>query len=163
MKKLVIPLKIFSIFNSSKMLCIFFVLLIFLISCAKNFNKNFSEISIDNGKNLIKLNVEIADDNEKRMKGLMFREKLNDNEGMLFVFDNEQNQTFWMKNTLIPLDIIFIDKDFRIVGIKNAFPCKEDLCSLYKSLKPAKYVLEVNGNLTIKNEIEVGNRIILKS
>ena len=137
------------------------LLLIFLISCSKNINKNFSEISINNGKNFIKINVEIADDNEKRTKGLMFREKLNENEGMLFIFDNEETQTFWMKNTLIPLDIIFIDKNFRIVDIKNAVPCKEELCPLYKSSKPAEYVLEVNKNFTIKNGIKVGNNLII--
>ena len=162
MKKiLAVSLKIFSIFNSSKMLCIFFVLLIFLISCSKNINKNFSEILINNGKNLIKINIEIADDNEKRMKGLMFREKLNENEGMLFVFDDEQYQTFWMKNTLIPLDIIFIDKNLKIVDIKNAVPCKEEPCVIYKSEKAAEYVLEVNKNFTIKKGIKVGDNIII--
>ena len=128
-----------------KILVIF--LLIFLISCAKNFN----EILIENGNDLIKINVEIADDNEERMQGLMFRENLDENEGMFFIFENESYQTFWMKNTLIPLDIIFIDKNFEIIDIKNAVPCKEDPCQFYKSSKPAKYVLEVNSNFTIKN------------
>ena len=149
-------------------------LLIFLTGCAKNPDKNLKivsefdeltrirhEIIIDNGGKLIKVNVEIADDNEERTKGLMLREKLNENEGMLFVFENEGYQAFWMKNTLIPLDIIFIGKDLGIVDIKNAVPCKEENCALYKSSKPAKYVLEVNDHFTIKNNIKIGDKITL--
>ena len=136
------------------------LLLIFLIGCTKNIDKNFNGVYIDNGKNLIKINIEIADDNNKRIKGLMFREKLNESQGMLFVFENENYQTFWMKNTLIPLDMIFIGKDFKIVDIKYAVPCKEEPCALYKSSKPAKYVLEVNGNFTAKNNIKIGDDLI---
>ena len=141
-----------------KILVVF--LLIFLISCTKNFSKSLDIISIDNGKKLIKINVEIADEDEERMKGLMFKEKLNENDGMLFVFDNEEEQTFWMKNTLIPLDMIFINKNFTIVDIKYAVPCKEEPCALYKSALPAEYVLEVNGHYTVKNNINVGNKVI---
>ena len=136
-------------------------LLVFLISCTKNFNENFKEIVIDNGDGLIKINVEIADDNEERMQGLMFRENLDENEGMFFIFENESYQTFWMKNTLISIDIIFIDKNFEIIDIKSAVPCKEDPCKLYKSSKPAKYVLEVNSNFTIKNNVKLGDKITL--
>lgn len=146
--------------NLVKILTIF--LLIFLISCGKNPDKNFEVISIDNGKELIKINAEIADDEQEQMKGLMFREKLNGNEGMLFVFENEGYQTFWMKNTLIPLDMLFIDKNFEIVDIKNAVPCKEEPCALYKSSKPAKYVLEVNGNFTIRNNVKISDKMTLK-
>ena len=122
-------------------------------------DENYNKILIDNGAGLIKINVEIADDNEERIKGLMFREKLNENEGMFFIFEDESHQTFWMKNTLIPLDIIFIDKNFKIVDIKNAIPCKEEPCVLYKSSKPAKYVLEVNENFSTKNNISIGNKV----
>lgn len=141
-----------------KFLVIF--LLIFQANCAKNI-ENSSQIFIDNGKDLIKINVEVADDNNERGKGLMFRKKLNENDGMLFVFDDESYLTFWMKNTLIPLDLIFIDGNYGIVDIKNAVPCKEDPCVLYKSLKPAKYVLEVNTNFTAKNKIKVGDKVII--
>ena len=152
--------------------------MIFLVSCTKISNQNFNEIYIDNGKNLIKIKVEIADDNEERSKGLMLREKLDENSGMFFVhrkskifecaqkcksfltFEKEQEQIFWMKNTLIPLDIIFIDKNFKIIDIKNAVPCKENPCVLYKSSKPAMYVLEVNGNFTVRNDVKIGDKII---
>ena len=134
-------------------------LLIFLIGCTRNFN----EVYINNGKKLTKINVEIADDNEERMKGLMFRERLDENAGMLFIFDKEEYKTFWMKNTWIPLDIVFIDKNFKVVDIKNAVPCKKELCILYKSSQPAEYVLEVNSNFTIKNNINIGDKITIKN
>ncbi|MEK6983375.1 MAG: DUF192 domain-containing protein [Nanoarchaeota archaeon] len=135
-----------------------FFLLIFAISCAKN----LEEIEIDNGKKLIKVNAGIADDNEERATGLMFRERLDKNSGMLFIFEQESEQAFWMKNTFIALDIIFIDRNFTIVDIKNAVPCKVDPCVLYRSSKPAKYVLEVNENFTVEHEIMIGNKIITK-
>ena len=116
---------------------------------------------IKNGKSTIKVNVEIADDNQERAKGLMFREHLDTNNGMLFIFDNEDYKTFWMKNTLIPLDMIFIDKEYKIVEIKRAVPCEKDPCKLYPSSKPAKYVLEVNGNFTIGNNVKIGDKIIV--
>ena len=150
-------------------------LLFFLANCAKNTSQN--QVFIDttkskilcaenqgfscNGKNLIKINVEIADDNAEMEKGLMFREKLNENEGMLFVFGEEALHAFWMKNTLIPLDIIFIDENFDIIDIKHAVPCKAEPCELYKPSKPAKYVLEVNEGFAEKNSIGVGDKIIL--
>ena len=137
-----------------------FCLLVLLLSCAKIPNKNSNKISIDNGKKIIKLNVDIADDNQERQNGLMFRERLDEDSGMFFIFDEQDYQTFWMKNTLIPLDMIFIDKDFQIVDIKNAVPCKADPCALYKSSKPALYVLEANSNFTARNDIKVGDRII---
>lgn len=145
--------------NFVKNLAIF--LLIFLVSCAQNFDEKPSEIWIDNGKNLIKINVEIADDDDERAKGLMFREKLNENGGMLFVFEDEDHQTFWMKNTMIPLDMIFIGTDFIIVDVKNAKPCGEDPCKLYKSSKPAMHVLEVNSGFAAKNNIKIGDKIIV--
>ena len=139
---------------------LFVFLLIFLSNCAKRVDDS-KQIFIDNGKSTIKVNVEIADDNQERMNGLMFREHLNENSGMLFVFENEGQQIFWMKNTLIPLDMIFINKNFKIVDIKYAVPCDKNPCKLYESSNPAKYVLEVNGNFTNRNYIEVGNLIIL--
>ena len=136
-------------------------LLIFLIGCTKVINENYSKISIYNGKNLIDLNVEIADDNQEITKGLMFRGSLDETSGMFFIFENENYQIFWMKNTLIPLDLVYIDKNLKVVDIKYAVPCKEDPCTVYKSAKPAKYVLEVNGNFTAKKNIKPGDKIVL--
>ena len=107
--------------------------------------------------------VEIAKTSAERSKGLMNRESLNKNSGMFFIFDEEKEYSFWMKNTSIPLDIIWINKDMETVHIeKNVQPCKEDPCQKYAPNKPAQYVLELNAGQTDKNNIEVGNKLIFK-
>ena len=92
----------------------------------------------------------------------MFRESLKENSGMFFTFDNDATFNFWMKNTLIPLDIIFISKDYIIVDIIQAEPCVEDPCESYKTTEMSRYVLEVNKDFTTINSIEVGDRIIIE-
>lgn len=134
-------------------------LMIVIAGCARNIDKNPNEILIYNGNNSVRINAEIADDNNEIKKGLMFRKNLGEKEGMLFMFTNEEHQTFWMKNTLIPLDIIFIDKSLKIIDIKNAAPCKEEPCPLHKSSGPAMYALEVNGNFSVKNSIKIGDKV----
>jgi uncharacterized protein len=133
------------------------VFVIFLGSCSEK-----NTVFIDNGGGNVIVNVKIADDKEERSQGLRFREFLDDKNGMWFVFDDEDFHSFWMKNTLIPLDIIFISQDFEIVDIIYAEPCKTDQCESYKPEKIAKHVLEVNGNYTVKNDIEIGNKISIK-
>jgi len=92
-------------------------------------------------------------------QGLMFRKSLDDNKGMLFAFDSSSPKSFWMKNTLIPLDIIFIDENFVIKRIYHAIPCEDDPCPRYISGVPVQYVLELGGNLTIENNIKEGDVI----
>jgi len=107
--------------------------------------------------------VEIADEPEEWQRGLMFRKALRKNYGMLFVFENEQTKRFWMKNILIPLDIIFISSALRIVDIKeNVQPCKIEPCPTYTSKTPVKYVLELNGGFALENNISVGSVIEIK-
>ena len=138
-----------------KFLVIF--LLVFLAGCGQNSD----HVLINNGIKDIIINVQIADDNEERVQGLMFIEKLDENEGMLFIFEKEDYQAFWMKNTLIPLDIIFINDELQIVDIKNAVPCKQDPCDIYTSKQPAKYVLELNKGFAMKNSINEGDKITI--
>ena len=88
--------------------------------------------------------VEIADTEEERRKGLMFREALCEECGMLFVFDQPQKYGFWMKNVKIPLDIVYIDKECTIVDLISAEPCESDDCDIYYPVKKALFVLEVN-------------------
>ena len=88
--------------------------------------------------------VEIADNAQSRALGLMFREHLDEDKGMLFIFDDEAERYFWMKNTKMPLGMIFMDKDGIILNIVTAEPCKEDPCQSYASEDKAKYVLEIN-------------------
>jgi uncharacterized protein len=108
-------------------------------------------------------NVEIADTFSKKRIGLMNRSSLPKDNGMFFVFEAEVEQNFWMKNTLIPLDMIFIDRNYNIVNIvKMAQPCKEDPCGTYSSEMPAKYVLEINGGLSDELNLKAGDKIILE-
>ena len=133
------------------------VILIFLLLVLNGCNYKY--VVIDNGEEKIRVDVEVADNDEERMQGLMFRESLGENSGMLFVFDNKAKYAFWMKNTLIPLDVIFIDENFNIADIIYAAPCKEDPCERYIPKTESLYVLEVNGNFTAKNEISIGDKV----
>ena len=99
------------------------------------------ELIDSEGTVITKVAIEIAQGDSARARGLMDRTSLPNRGGMLFFDNEERDQTFWMKNTLIPLDIIFIDADSQIVNIvKNTRPLSEDRVS---STAPAQYVLEV--------------------
>ena len=106
--------------------------------------------------------VEIADEESERTRGLMFRTSLDENKGMLFVFDKSENYPFWMKNTLIPLNIIWIGENFKIVYIANAVPCREEPCEIYNPQKNAKYVVEVNEGFVEENGVEVGDEVEIR-
>ncbi len=104
------------------------------------------------------ITVEIADEQAEQAKGLMYRKYLPEDHGMLFVFNETKPLTFWMKNTLIPLDLIFIAND-TVVSIKRNFqPCKQELCENYISV-PADKVLEANAGFAEKNKIIIGTKI----
>lgn len=81
---------------------------------------------------------------------------------MLVLFPNEAPRSFWMKNTLLPLDIIYIGGDRRIVKISQAAPCRADPCAGYPSLHPAQYVLEINGGLSEELGIRAGDRVTIE-
>jgi uncharacterized protein len=105
--------------------------------------------------------VEVPDDSEESMRGLMFRIHLPWNAGMLFPYSNEEPRTFWMKNTLIPLDMIFVDSSSKIVEIKeNVPPCEQEECPTYPSVQPAQYVLEVNAGFVQEKGVKVGDRLV---
>ena len=110
------------------------------------------------------IDVEIADSKEERVRGLMFREKLEKDKGMLFVFEQEDIHPFWMENTRIPLDMIWISKDKEIVFIsKNVQPCADDgICPTITPDEDALYVLEINAGAADKIGIKVGDRIDFK-
>jgi uncharacterized protein len=105
----------------------------------------------------VKVGVEIADDASERARGLMHRTALAEDHGMLFVFPSEDKLSFWMKDTLIPLSIAFIDSEGRIVDLQNMKPLDEDPPS-YVSAKPALYALEVNRGFFEERGVEVGDR-----
>ncbi len=105
-----------------------------------------------------KIDIEIADNDRERELGLMYRKSMDDVKGMLFIFDVEEPQSFWMKNTIIPLDIIYVNSAMEIVKIhKNTTPFSE---SSIPSGKPATYVVEVAGGFTDRYGIAEGDKIL---
>jgi len=111
----------------------------------------------DRSDTLARIDIEVADNNRLRARGLMYRRSLPENAGMLFIHNEEEIQSFWMKNTYIPLDMIFVNADKEIVTIHvNTAPLKE---WNYASTKPALYVVEVNAGFTNRHGIGTGDKI----
>lgn len=114
-------------------------------------------VVLTKGEKEVALRVEIADTPAKRELGLQYRRELGDEQGMLFLFPVEGRQSFWMKNTPLPLDIIFIGSDLKIVGIiHQAVPFSTASLSVSA---PSQFVLEVKGGLSRRSGIDVGNAV----
>lgn len=104
--------------------------------------------------------VELAKTKISQAKGLMFARELAWDRGMLFVFKEEAPRSFWMKNTLIPLDVIFLNRNKEVVAIeKNAQPCRGDSCGSIRPQEPSKYVLELNADIADKINLKIGDRL----
>ena len=102
--------------------------------------------------------VETAVTTQEREIGLMNREYLASDSGMLFIFEKEDIYNFWMKNTLISLDIIWIDRNNKVIFIKeNAEPCKVEKCELFGPNEKALYVLEINKGLAKEIKLKTGD------
>ncbi len=109
------------------------------------------DVRIDNGPTV---HAEVVSTPGARQLGLMYRKELAENAGMLFVFPEEKPLTFWMKNTYVPLDIIFLDRDLRVVSVaENAVPMTE---TPRPSNKPAQYALEVRAGSAVKWHLTAG-------
>lgn len=116
------------------------------------------------GEEIGPLELETAVTPEERARGLMFREELGEYKGMIFIYDEAEERSFWMKNTYIPLDMIFLTAERTVKTVKKADPepntSDEDLTS-YPSEGPAKYVIEVNQNFSENNNIKEGTEVKL--
>ena len=134
---------------------IYLILNFFLISFY-TFSNEKIDVSIYN-KN-ITFNVEVAKTIEERRTGLMYRKKLLNNEGMLFVFPREKIIQLWMKNTYIPLDVIFISENKVIVDIKKNMEKLSE--TIVKSKVKSRYALEFNAGLINKLNIEIGDKVL---
>ncbi len=142
--------------NKMKILIIFglllMVLIFFIISSQKKSDNTvcFEDSCID---------VELATTPNERIMGLMNRTNLPENMGMLFIFDEKDIYKLWMKNTLIPLDMIWLDENGKIIYIeKKVQPCYEPTCSAFFPESSSKYALEVNGGYTERHKINVGDK-----
>jgi len=130
----------------------FFFITILLVSTKATASE--SRLSI---ANKLSLNIKIADNDSARMKGLMFVKNLPENEGMLFIMEDEAQVNMWMKNTYIPLDMIFINSNKEIVSMaENTKPLSTEIIS---SKNKVKYVLEINGGLAKKSGLKIGDKI----
>jgi uncharacterized membrane protein (UPF0127 family) len=144
-------------------LSVFFILKEFIIESKTEmteytFTKEGELVFTDStGAMKAKIDIEIADDEYQRELGLMNRKSMLENQGMLFIFPFERVQSFWMRNTFIPLDIIFVDAKKTIVTIHKNTQILSD--QSYPSSKPAKYVVEVLAGFTDKYNIQVDDKI----
>jgi uncharacterized protein len=110
----------------------------------------------------VELSVEVADDNEERARGLMFRTSLAEDAGMVFLYTEPTEGSFWMKNTLIPLSIAFFDAQGSILRILDMAPCREDPCPLYTPGVAFTGALEVNRGAFERLGVREGDRIELR-
>jgi uncharacterized membrane protein (UPF0127 family) len=106
--------------------------------------------------------VEVADDDDERARGLMFRDAMAGDHGMLFIHEDEEPQSYWMKNTKIPLDILYFDRERKLVSAQFGVPpCSAgDLCPPYPSSGNALYVLELNAGVAQALGAKTGDALV---
>jgi len=129
------------------------LLFLFIAACSHTPRISFEHASFS---------LELAKTDAQKEQGLMYRESMPSDAGMLFFFDTTEPRTFWMKNTKIPLDMISLDENLTVTGIAdNVPPCVSDPCAIYP-LAPGRYVLEINGGAANSSEIRSGSKAVLR-
>lgn len=134
---------------------IFILIILFFIGYKNNIENNINKICFKENC----FNLEIAEDDLERAKGLMFRKDLCNDCGMLFIFEKEGNYKFWMENTLIPLNIIWMNKNLEVIFIEESIPCIEEKCKLYGPEKNSSYVLEINKGKANEIGLKIGDQM----
>ena len=119
-----------------------------------------ASLKIETKSGPVLLSAEVADTDPERERGLMFRRSLPDNHGMIFLFDGEREITMWMKNTYIPLDMVFIGNDWRVVHI--AYDAEPFSTAIISSMRPASRVLEIAAGQAQKLKLGVGDIVSLE-
>ncbi|WP_347358368.1 DUF192 domain-containing protein [Bdellovibrio sp.] len=134
--------------------------LFFVLIMPSAFAKDFAKKKISlGGKTFV---VEIAETPDQHERGLMFRTKMGEDEGMLFIFKNTETRFFWMKNTLIDLSIGYFDSGMKLIDVKEMKSGKgvpDTALPSYASAQPAKYALEMNAGWFDKNKIKLGSKL----
>jgi uncharacterized protein len=128
-------------------------------SPASSVSFGYAKVLIDTDQGSVIVDARKAETPEQRSQGLMFRESLGEDEGMVFLFFEEVTSAFHMKNTLIPLSIAFFDKEGTIVQIFDMEPCEEDPCPVYQPDFPYEGALEVSQGAFERWGVEVGDRV----
>lgn len=129
--------------------------LLALAGCATSASRHWVELDGT------RYQVELAQTDETRARGLMFRDSMPDDHGMLFIHDREEQQAYWMKNTKIGLDILYFDNARRLVSQqRDVPPCSAgNMCPPYPSSGPARYVLELNAGQAEKIHLKDGTEL----
>lgn len=141
--------------KDSQKIMVFGLFLLLLINLSF-WEVKFIKITFPNG---FKITAELAITEEQRMQGLMFRKGMKEDQGMLFIFDEEDYYSFWMKNTYFPLDMLWLDSNRFIVHIEeNVPPCPVEPCPSYRPARPARYVLELVSGSVKKHGLKIGDR-----
>ena len=148
--------KLSNLVKANRFLFISFVFFLTLCS-AQTRGKRFVKMFLPDGYTIT---AELAVTTEERQLGLMHRKKIDPDQGMLLVFEQENYYSIWMKNMKIPLDLLFLDGEKRIVHIeRNVPPCKENPCPSYSSRFPALYVLELKAGSADEHKLKMYDRI----
>jgi uncharacterized membrane protein (UPF0127 family) len=143
-----------------RIIALFVLLTVILSGCSLFDVIGNKKIVLDTAKEKVNLTVEVQDTAAEREQGLMEREKLEDGKGMWFVFEQEKNLYFWMKNMKISIDMLFLNQNKEVVKIyENLKPCEADPCVSYPSGKPAMYVLEVPAGFVQLHEVKLGDKV----
>ena len=139
-------------------ICLVFILITFLCGGLHYAYSQYTDaIFIKTSEKTIRLTYELADNHEKQITGLMYRKNIPDNYGMIFIFPKTKILYMWMKNTYIPLDMIFFDETGKITHIyQNAQPLDTSIIS---SKKPSKGVIEVSAGFASKHKISIGDKV----
>ena len=152
--------------NSVRVLKLVLLMIFMLFFTTQVFSEQhtaaFGKATVEIGNQGYILSVEVASTEKQRSIGLMYRDHLDLSKGMLFVFEYPAMQRVWMKNTLIPLDVLFVSAKGEIVSIhKGLQPCVKKSCEIYDSVGIAKYMLEVNAGVVEKQKLKVGMMVFL--
>jgi uncharacterized membrane protein (UPF0127 family) len=108
------------------------------------------------------LSIEIADTTARVMYGYMYRPEVREDEGMVFVYPESGWHSFWMKNTLVPLDIFWLDESFTVIHVQAPTPpCKHDPCPSYGPMRASRYVLETRAGTAAREGIKTGDRLAI--
>jgi uncharacterized membrane protein (UPF0127 family) len=133
------------------------VLAAFMVVAGCGEESGLVRLTVDTGSSSVELDIEIADSEEERRVGLMGRESLPERQGMLFRFPEEHRGGFWMKDTLIPLSIAFLDSSGRVLAILDMEPCRADPCPVYDPGVVYWSALEVNQGAFERLGVEPGD------
>ncbi len=145
--------------TKEKLAVVFFIFTLIIAIALRMRSTSDLQVSFENGA---KVRVEFVNEPPDLATGLMFRGELGKERGMLFIYAYDDYQRIWMKNMKFPIDIIWIDSDYRIKWVvKDAKPCTVEPCEVYSSPERARFVLEVNSGFAKANNITPGQKVTI--